>query len=139
MKSTNTFTKLALAFGLISLSLATTGCTTLGSIAGSGSAVTNPLKATTVDEKALIVAEQAFVAADDAILLGTRDGYIKGQAALTIKEYRTLAEAALEKAHEARRLGQSATIMEQAVIVQQLVAKIFGAIAKPKEPTQPIV
>jgi hypothetical protein len=133
-----TLTKIALAFGLISLSLATTGCAGLAGL-GTASNVTNPLKATTVDEKALIVAEQAFVAADDAILLGTRDGYIKGQTALTIKEYRTLAEAALEKAHEARRLGQSATIMEQAIVVQQLVAKIFGAIAKPKEPSQPIV
>lgn len=124
------FKQAFLAIGLISLSAATTGCTLLQGGSGTGTVSTNPLKATTVDEKALTLAELAFVAADEAILAGTKEGVIKGPMALTIKDYRTLAEGALEKAHKARDLGQSATVLEQAIVVQELVAKIFGAINK---------
>lgn len=124
---TSIFKSLAIGLALISMSATTTGCLPGSGGNGISSVSTNPLKATTVDEKALSLAEIAFKAADDAIMIGIKEGFIKGQKAKTIKGYRTLAESALEKAHDARRLGQSATILEQAVIVQELVAKIFSA------------
>lgn len=87
-----------------------------------------PLAETTVDEKALFVAETAFAGASEAIEAGVDSGLIKGETAATVDTYYTQAKAYLDVARQAQTTGDSASVMANAILVQELVAKIFAAL-----------
>lgn len=121
----NTIKKVLVAATLAFASVALPGCDTLNTVT-QGPVLAN----TTVDEKALYVAETAFSAATSAIEQGVDSGLIKGQTAAAVDGYYTQAYSALLLARKAQAAGDSGTLLEQAVLVQELVAKIFAAVKK---------
>ena len=109
--------KLLIAFALATTPLAT-GCANFN-------LAEPPLAQTTADEKALYVAETAFATISGIIEAGIDSGLIYGERAEKIDGLYTKAKAALDKAREAQTLGNSSTIIEQAAVVQTLVAELF--------------
>lgn len=84
------------------------------------------LQDTSVDEKALFVAESAFQGLSLAIEQGVDSGVLHGEQAQQVQVYYRQAKTALDKAREAQRVGQHGLILEQALLVQELVAKAFA-------------
>lgn len=87
-----------------------------------------PLAQTTVDEKALYVAETAFAAASEVIEAGIDGGLIYGERAEKVDVLYSKAKGALDLAREAQLKGDTGTIIEQAAIVQTVVAQLFTLV-----------
>lgn len=117
--------KILAAVGAALLTISSSACVDQ---TGSVSLPSTSLEGTTKDEKALYVAETAFASISAAIEGGVDSGMITPSMATKILPIYQEAKTALDLAREAHVAGNASSVMEQAILVQQLVTKIFGLL-----------
>lgn len=86
------------------------------------------LEQTVIDEQALYVAETAFQGVSLALESAVDNGLLRGENAATAQGYYRGAYEALQAAREAQEVGDSGTLLQQSILVQQYAAQVFNLI-----------